>query len=151
MGLPTINYSTKFACGARRRLSGLRRGSTCPGDWQPTKAVEIVVPAGAGGAADQMARTIQGHRIEAPVDETAHHGDEQVRRKRAEGIMDVKDAKRSAQADGGVLRHLHAAGCSQPAVQLRDLNPVAMIALDEFLLWVNVETPYMTRRNTSPR
>ena len=28
--------------------------------WQPTKAVEIVVPAGAGGAADQMARVIQG-------------------------------------------------------------------------------------------
>src|SRR5262249_61972739 len=27
--------------------------------WEPTKAVEIVVPAGAGGASDQMARIIQ--------------------------------------------------------------------------------------------
>ncbi len=26
----------------------------------------------------------------------------------------------------------------------RDLNPVAMIAMDEFLLWVNSETPYKT-------
>ncbi|HWI79577.1 MAG TPA: tripartite tricarboxylate transporter substrate binding protein, partial [Ramlibacter sp.] len=28
--------------------------------WEPTKAVEVIVPAGAGGASDQMARTIQG-------------------------------------------------------------------------------------------
>ena len=28
--------------------------------WQPTKPVELVVPAGTGGGADQMARLIQG-------------------------------------------------------------------------------------------
>ncbi|HUL22460.1 MAG TPA: hypothetical protein VLZ10_13475, partial [Thermodesulfobacteriota bacterium] len=28
--------------------------------WEPTKPVEFIVPAGAGGASDQMARTIQG-------------------------------------------------------------------------------------------
>jgi putative tricarboxylic transport membrane protein len=28
--------------------------------WEPTKPVEIIVPAGAGGASDQMARVIQG-------------------------------------------------------------------------------------------
>ena len=26
--------------------------------WEPTKPVEFIVPAGAGGASDQMARTI---------------------------------------------------------------------------------------------
>ena len=28
--------------------------------WEPTRTVEIIVPAGTGGGADQMARTIQG-------------------------------------------------------------------------------------------
>ncbi|HEY1362497.1 MAG TPA: tripartite tricarboxylate transporter substrate binding protein, partial [Xanthobacteraceae bacterium] len=28
--------------------------------WEPTRPVEFIVPAGTGGGADQMARTIQG-------------------------------------------------------------------------------------------
>ena len=28
--------------------------------WEPTKPVELVIPAGTGGGADQMARMIQG-------------------------------------------------------------------------------------------
>src|SRR5687767_3675224 len=28
--------------------------------WQPTRPIEFIVPAGTGGGADQMARTIQG-------------------------------------------------------------------------------------------
>ena len=28
--------------------------------WEPTKPVEVIIPAGTGGASDQMARTIQG-------------------------------------------------------------------------------------------
>src|SRR5581483_586315 len=28
--------------------------------WEPSRSVEIIVPAGPGGGADQMARTIQG-------------------------------------------------------------------------------------------
>src|SRR4051812_9900457 len=36
--------------------------STTPAQvaWQPTKSVEVIVPAGTGGGADQMARMIQG-------------------------------------------------------------------------------------------
>ena len=116
-------------------------------DWQPTKAVEIVVPAGAGGAADQMARTIQGivlkHQLmKQPIlvmNKSGASG--------AEGIMDVKDAK----GDPHKLMAAFSAIYTLPvAVNLpfnwRDLNPVAMTALDEFLLWVNVETPYKTAK-----
>ena len=28
--------------------------------WEPSRTVEIIVPAGPGGGADQMARTVQG-------------------------------------------------------------------------------------------
>lgn len=114
-------------------------------EWQPTKAVEIVVPAGAGGASDQMARTIQGivakyqlmkHPIIIANKSGASGG---------EGIMDVKEAK----GDPHKLMVGFSAIYTLPiAVGLpfnwRDLNPVAMIALDEFLLWVNSETSYKT-------
>jgi tripartite-type tricarboxylate transporter receptor subunit TctC len=62
--------------------------------------------------------------------------------------MDVKDAK----GDPHKLMAAFSAIYTLPvAVNLpfnwRDLNPVAMIALDEFLLWVNAETPYMTPKD----
>lgn len=114
-------------------------------EWQPTKTVEIIVPAGAGGAADQMARTIQGivlkyEFMKQPmivVNKSGASG--------AEGIMDVKEAK----GDPHKLMAAFSAIYTLPvAVNLpfnwRDLNPVAMIALDEFLLWVNSETAYKT-------
>jgi putative tricarboxylic transport membrane protein len=41
-------------------LSGAMTSSVGAAEWQPTKPVEVIVPAGAGGASDQMARTIQG-------------------------------------------------------------------------------------------
>ena len=114
-------------------------------EWQPTKPLEIVVPAGAGGASDQMARTIQGivlkHQLmKQPIIVANKSG-----ASGGEGIMDVKDAK----GDPHKLMVAFSAIYTLPmAVGLpfnwRDLNPVAMIALDEFLLWVNSETPYKT-------
>ena len=114
-------------------------------EWQPSKPLEMVVPAGAGGASDQMARTIQGivlkHQLmKQPIIVVNKSG-----ASGAEGIMDVKDAK----GDPHKLMVAFSAIYTLPmAVGLpfnwRDLNPVAMIALDEFLLWVNSETAYKT-------
>ena len=116
--------------------------------WQPTKPVEIVVPAGAGGASDQMARMIQGivlkHQLMKQPMMVMNKGGASG----AEGIMDVKDAK----GDPHKLMVAFSAIYTLPAAvnlpfNWRDLNPVAMIALDEFLLWVNAETPYKTPKD----
>ena len=40
-------------------LAALLAGSPALAGWEPTKPVEIVVAAGAGGASDQMARMMQ--------------------------------------------------------------------------------------------
>jgi tripartite-type tricarboxylate transporter receptor subunit TctC len=113
--------------------------------WQPTKSVEIIVPAGAGGAADQMARMIQGIVVKHQLMKQPIMVMNKSGASGAEGIMDVKDAK----GDPHKLMTAFSAIYTLPvAVNLpfnwRDLNPVALIALDEFLLWVNTETPYKT-------
>jgi tripartite-type tricarboxylate transporter receptor subunit TctC len=114
-------------------------------DWQPTKPVEMIVPAGAGGASDQMARTIQSivlkHQLMKQPIMVMNKGGASG----AEGIMDVKDSKGNPHK---LMVAFSAIYTLPVAVNLpfnwRDLNPVAMIALDEFLLWVNAETPYKT-------
>ncbi len=116
--------------------------------WKPTKTVEVIVPAGAGGASDQMARTIQSivlkHNLMASPMLVQNKGGASG----AEGIMEVK----AASGDPHKLMVAFSAIYTLPlAVKLpfnwRDLNPVAMIAQDEFLLWVNAETPYRTAKD----
>ena len=53
--------------------------------WEPTKPVEIVVAAGAGGASDQMARDDAGRDPEEQPDEAAGRGIAQGRRLRCRG------------------------------------------------------------------
>ncbi len=113
--------------------------------WEPTRPVEVVVPAGAGGASDQMARTIQGiivkHQLMKQPMMILNMGGASG----AEGQMDVKGAKGNPHK----LMVAFSAIYTLPiAVNLpfnwRDLNPVAMIAVDEFVLWDNAEAPYKT-------
>jgi putative tricarboxylic transport membrane protein len=113
--------------------------------WEPTKPVEVVVPAGAGGASDQMARTIQGiivkHQLMKQPMLILNMGGASG----AEGQMDVKAAKGNPHK----LMVAFSAIYTLPiAVNLpfnwRDLNPVAMIALDEFVLWDHAESSYKT-------
>ena len=113
--------------------------------WEPTKPVEVIVPAGAGGASDQMARTIQGIIVKHQLMKQPMLVMNKSGASGAEGIMDVKGSK----GDAHKLMVAFSAIYTLPiAVNLpfnwRDLNPVAMIAMDEFLLWVNSETAYKT-------
>jgi putative tricarboxylic transport membrane protein len=113
--------------------------------WEPTKSVEFVVPFSAGGATDNMARSIQGiiakHKlINQPivVQNKAGAGG-------AEGLLDIKstpgDPHRLVVSSSGLYTVPLATGLP---FNWRDLTPVAMVAQDEFILWVNSETPYKT-------
>ena len=103
--------------------------------WEPTKPVEFIVPAGAGGASDQMARTIQGiimkHKLmKQPVMIFTKGG-----ASGAEGAMEVKEAK----ADPHKLLVAFSLIYTLPIAQnlplgWENFNPVAMIALDDFIL-----------------
>lgn len=116
--------------------------------WEPTKPVEFIVPAGAGGASDQMARTIQGiimkyKLIKQPVMIFNKGG-----ASGAEGAMEVREAK----ADPHKLLVAFSLIYTLPIAQnlplgWENFNPVAMIAKDDFLLWVNSDSPYKTAKD----
>jgi putative tricarboxylic transport membrane protein len=113
--------------------------------WEPTKTIEIVVPAGAGGASDQMARLIQAaitkHSLaKRPVIITIKGG-----ANGAEGMMAMKSSPGDAHKIIIANSSLYSLpfGANLP-FHWKDLTPVAMVAEDEFILWVNSETPYKT-------
>jgi putative tricarboxylic transport membrane protein len=115
--------------------------------WEPTKPVEFVVPAGTGGGADQMARLIQGvvakHKLmNQPlivVNKSGGAG--------AEGFLDVKGAKGDPHKLVVTLSNLFTTPLATGVpFNWKDLTPVSMMALDQFVLWVNADTPYKSAK-----
>ena len=113
--------------------------------WQPTKTVEFIVPAGTGGGADQMARFIQGI-----VTKNKLMGSSMVVVNKgggagAEGFLDVKNSKGDAHKIVITLSNLFTTPLATGVpFSWKDMTPVAMLALDEFVLWVNADTTYKT-------
>jgi len=115
--------------------------------WEPTKPIEFVVPAGTGGGADQMARFIQGVAAKnkltsqpiVVVNKSGGAG--------AEGFLDVKGDKGNAHKIVITLSNLFTTPLATGVpFNWRDLTPVQMLALDQFVLWVNEESPYKTAK-----
>lgn len=116
--------------------------------WEPTKPVEFIVPAGTGGGADQMARLIQGiiakhNLMKQPlivVNKSGGAG--------AEGFLDVKDDKGDPHKLVVTLSNLFTTPMATGVpFNWKEMTPVAMLALDNFVLWVNADTPYKTAQD----
>jgi len=115
--------------------------------WEPTKNVEFIIPAGTGGGADQMARAIQGivakHGLMKqsilPINKAGGAG--------AEGFLDVKNAPGEPHKIIITLSNLFTTPLATGVpFNWRDLTPVQMLALDQFVLWVNAKTSYKTAK-----
>ena len=116
--------------------------------WEPTKSVEFIIPAGTGGGADQMARAIQGivakHNLMKqallPINKSGGAG--------AEGFLDVKSASGDPHKIIITLSNLFTTPLATGVpFNWRDLTPVQMLALDNFVLWVNAKTPYKSAKD----
>src|SRR5580693_9489291 len=113
--------------------------------WEPTKPVEIVVAAGAGGASDQMARMMQAAiqkngLMKQPLVVSLKGG-----ASGAEALMYMK----SSEGDPNKVLIAYSLIYMLPLsakipFNWRELTPVAVVALDEFVLWVNTQLPYKT-------
>jgi tripartite-type tricarboxylate transporter receptor subunit TctC len=116
--------------------------------WEPTHPIEIIVPAGTGGGADQMARAMQGiitkHNLSKQsvvvINKSGGAG--------GEGFLDAKNSKGNDHKLIITLSNLFTTPLATGIpFNWKDLTPVAMMALDEFVLWVNVDEPYKTAKD----
>src|SRR3979490_3323449 len=111
--------------------------------WEPTKPVEIVVAAGAGGASDQMARMMQAaiqknNLMKQPIVVSLKGG-----ASGAEGLIYMK----SNAGDPNKVLIAYSLIYMLPLTakipfNWRELTPVSLIALDEFVLWTSATLPY---------
>ncbi|HET7805236.1 MAG TPA: tripartite tricarboxylate transporter substrate-binding protein [Pseudolabrys sp.] len=115
--------------------------------WEPAHPIEIIVPAGTGGGADQMARAVQGiitkHNLSKQsvvvINKSGGAG--------GEGFLDAKNSKGNDHKLIITLSNLFTTPLATGIpFNWKDLTPVAMMALDEFVLWVNVDEPYKTAK-----
>jgi tripartite-type tricarboxylate transporter receptor subunit TctC len=131
-----------FALSCLGVLAGPMLGSA-QAAWEPTRPVEFIVPAGTGGGADQMARVVQGiitkHQLMKQsmvvINKSGGAG--------GEGFLDVKGARGNPHKIVITLSNLFTTPLATGIpFNWKDLTPVAMLALDEFVLWVNADSPY---------
>jgi putative tricarboxylic transport membrane protein len=113
--------------------------------WEPTRPVQFVVPAGTGGGADQMARVIQGivskhNLMRQPmvvVNKAGGAG--------AEGFLEAKASRGNPHVLIITLSNLFTTPLATGVpFNWRDLTPISMLALDEFVLWVNAQSPWQS-------
>ena len=113
--------------------------------WEPTKTVEIVVAAGAGGASDQMARMLQAaiqknNLMKQPVVVSLKGG-----ASGAEALIYMKSG------EGDPYRFVIAYSliytlplAAKIPFDWRELTPVTIVAFDQFILWDHMGLPYKT-------
>lgn len=112
-------------------------------EWAPERPLEFVVASGPGGGTDNFARTIQavlarGKIVDKPMVVLNKGGGSG-----AEAFLYAKqnagDPNKVIFGTNNVYLLPHIA---KLAYQAQDLQPVAALAMDEFLVWVKADAPY---------
>ena len=123
----------------------LGAGEPAAAGWEPTKPVEFIAPAGVGGGADVMSRWSAAFLAKEKMAPQPFVVVNRAGGAGAEGFTYVKGKKGDPHV---ILITLSSLFTTPLATGIpfnwRDLTPVSRLALDEFILWVNAETPYKT-------
>jgi tripartite-type tricarboxylate transporter receptor subunit TctC len=138
-----IGQGMRFAAGAvALAMASLAHA------WEPTRTVEFIVPAGTGGGADQMARITQSIIAKHNLMKQSMVVVNKAGGAGAEGFLDVKGAKGDPHKIIITLSNLFTTPLATGVpFNWRDLTPVKMLALDQFVLWVNASKPYKTAKD----
>jgi putative tricarboxylic transport membrane protein len=142
-----LRSSNVCALGAALLLGGASF-DTAGAAWEPSRTVEVIVPAGPGGGADQMARTIQGiiskhglmKQSMVVINKSGGAG--------GEGFLDVKNSRANPHKLVITLSNLFTTPLATGIpFSYKDITPVAMMALDEFVLWINADKPFKSAKD----
>jgi putative tricarboxylic transport membrane protein len=116
--------------------------------WEPTRPIEIIVPFPPGGSSDQMARTMQAaiqknNLVKQPIiilnKAAAAGGEAMIEIQKSAG-----DPHKLITTSSGIYMTPLA---TKLPVSWRDFTPIAMMAQDDFVLWVNAQKPYKTAKD----
>ena len=119
---------------------------TAQADWSPKKPIELIIMAGAGGGADQIARLLQGliekkdlsSRPFIPINKPGGSG--------AEALRYMQDKSGDDHTVMVTLNSFYTTPIIQEGigVDVTKFTPIGRMALDNFLLWVNVDQTGIT-------
>jgi putative tricarboxylic transport membrane protein len=128
------------AAGAGVAATALPGGAAAQG-WEPQKPVEFIIMAGTGGGADQIARLMQGlieqkdlsPRPFVPINKPGGSG--------AEALRYLHDKEGDDHTILVTLNSFYTTPLIQEGlgVDVSTFTPIGRMALDTFLLWVNVD------------
>ena len=138
----------RIAAVAGSALSALAAFSAPALAWQPTKPIEFVVTSSPGGGTDNFTRMIQSIITKyKPIDQPMVV----VNKGGGSGAEGYLTAKTSAGDPYKLIFGTNNAYLLPYVAKLgykfADLQPVATLALDEFLLWVKDDAPYKTAKD----
>ena len=114
-------------------------------DWKPQKPVEMVIMAGQGGGADRLARLfqsmIQKENLSSmpmlPVNKGGGSG--------AEALRYLKDKEGDNHTIMATLNSYYTTPLrTDIGVNIEEFTPLARMAVDTFVLWVNADSDIMT-------
>jgi tripartite-type tricarboxylate transporter receptor subunit TctC len=127
--------------GAAAMAMGLTAGQAAA-EWSPRKPVELIIMAGKGGGADQIARLLQGliekkglsPRPFIPINKPGGSG--------AEALRYLQDKAGDNHTVMVTLNSYYTTPIIQEdlGVDITEFTPIGLMALDTFLLWVHSDT-----------
>jgi tripartite-type tricarboxylate transporter receptor subunit TctC len=122
-------------------------GGSAAAAWMPDKPVEFNIPAGTGGGADIMGRFISPLFQKAKITDRPFIVVNRSGGAGAEGFLHVKGKKGDPYTITLTLDNLFTTPLATGVpFNWRDLTPIARLALDYFVLWVNADSPYQTAK-----
>ncbi|MGJ8623114.1 MAG: tripartite tricarboxylate transporter substrate binding protein [Yoonia sp.] len=141
----TITFTRRVAMAMATSAALLTAGAATAQDWQPQKPVEMVIMAGQGGGADRLARLFQSiiqrenlsNMPILPVNKGGGSGAEALRY-----LMDKSGDNHTIMA---TLNSYYTTPLrTDIGVDIEEFTPIARMALDTFVLWVNADSDIMT-------
>jgi len=116
--------------------------------WQPTKNIEIIAAAGAGGGTDQLARLIQSIITKHEMLKVSTVVQNKGGGNGGEGFLDLKLSKGDPyKIIVGTNNAYLLPMVAKLGYQWTDLTPVATVAQDDFILWTSAKLPFTNAKD----
>lgn len=141
----TYTFTRRIAMAATASFAMLAAAPVAAEDWTPMKPVEMVIMAGQGGGADRLARLFQSiiqkedlsNMPILPVNKGGGSGAEALRY-----LMDKEGDNHTIMA---TLNSYYTTPLrTDIGVDIEEFTPIARMALDTFVLWVNADSDIET-------